>query len=168
MRYYIFDFATQYYWTHPDIKSPSDFVFTDKDYTDFSNMLANRNFSYKTFTQTSLNELIENARKEKYYDLHKDLFTQLEKDLSHSLSQDLALFRPEITELLEEEIVGRYFYEDGAIAWGLKKDEQLSKAVEILNNPLKYSSVLSGKSGSLLISSKSDDSGFCGRQKWKH
>ena len=65
LRYYIFDFATQYYWTHPDIKSPSDFVFTDKDYTDFSNMLASRNFSYKTLTQTSLNELIENARKEK-------------------------------------------------------------------------------------------------------
>lgn len=157
LRYYIFDFATQYYWTHPDIKSPSDFVFTDKDYNDFSDMLVSRNFSYKTSTQTSLNELIENARKEKYYDLHKDLFTQLENDLSHSLKKDLALFRPEVTELLEEEIVGRYFYEDGAIAWGLKKDEQISKAVEILNNPLKYSSVLSGKSGSLLISSKSDD-----------
>jgi len=156
IRYYIFDFATQYYWSHPDIKSPSDFVFADKDYADFSNMLANRNFSYKTSTQASLNELIENATKEKYYDLHKELFTQLEKDLSHNLSQDLILFRPEITELLEEEIVGRYFYEDGAIAWGLKKDEQLSKAVEVLNNPLKYSSVLSGKSGSLLISSKSD------------
>jgi carboxyl-terminal processing protease len=156
LRYYIFDFATQYYWAHPDIKSPSDFVFTDKDYADFSNMLSNRNFSYKTSTQTSLNELIENARKEKYYDLHKDLFIKLENDLSHSLSKDLALFRPEITELIEEEIVGRYFYEDGAIAWGLKKDDQLNKAVEILNNPLKYSSVLSGKSGSLISSSKSE------------
>jgi len=155
LRNFIFDFATQYYWSHPDIKTPADFMFTDKDYSDFAGMLATRNFSYKTITQTSLNELIETAKNEKYYDLHKDLFTRLEKELSHSLSQDLALFRPEITELLEEEIVGRYFYEGGAIAWGLKKDEQLSKAVEILNNPAKYSSVLSGKSGSLLISSKS-------------
>ncbi len=154
LRYYIFDFATQYYWEHPDLKSPSDFVFTDKDYSDFSNMLDNRHFSYKTVTQTSLNTLIENARKEKYYDLHKDLFTKLENDLSHSLSQDLGLFRPEITELIEEEIIGRYFYEDGAIAWGLKKDEQLSKAIEILDNPLKYSSILSGKSGSMIVSSK--------------
>jgi carboxyl-terminal processing protease len=159
MRNYIFDFATQYYWAHPVIKTPADFVFTDKDYTDFANMLATRNFSYKTITQTSLNELIETAKKEKYYDLHKDLFTRLENDLSHSLRQDLSLFRPEITELLEEEIVSRYFYEGGAIAWGLKRDEQLSKAVEILNNPAKYSSVLSGKSGSLLISSKSSAPG---------
>ncbi len=156
LRYYIFDFATQYYWAHPEIKSPADFVFTDKDYADFTRMLENRNFSYKTVTQASLNALIENARKEKYYDLHKDLFSRLENDLSHSLGQDLALFRPEITELIEEEIVGRYFYEDGAISWGLKKDEQLGKAIEILNNPLKYSSVLSGKSGSLLVSGKND------------
>ena len=155
MRNYIFDFATQYYWSHPDIRVPSDFVFTDKDYADFAEMLAARNFSYRTITQTSLNELIETAKKEKYYDLHRELFMKLEKDLSHSLSQDLAIFRPEITELLEEEIVGRYFYEGGAIAWGLRRDEQLSKAMEILNNPVKYSSVLSGKSGSLLISSKS-------------
>jgi carboxyl-terminal processing protease len=117
-------------------------------------MLENRHFSYKTITQTSLNTLIENARKEKYYDLHKDLFTQLENELSHSLGQDLALFRQEITTLIEEEIVGRYFYEAGAIAWGLKKDEQLSKAIEILDNPLKYSSILSGKSGSMVVSSK--------------
>jgi carboxyl-terminal processing protease len=148
LRYYIFDFATQYYWAHPGIKSPSEFVLTDQDYNDFKNMLVSRNFSYKTVTEASLNELIDNAKKEKYYDLHKDLFTQLEKDVAHSLDHDLTIFRPEITELLEEEIISRYFYEEGAIAWGLKKDEQVSKAIEILNTPGKYSSVLNGKAGS--------------------
>jgi carboxyl-terminal processing protease len=154
LRYLIFDYATQYFWDNPDLKSPSDFVFTDQDYADFKTLLLTRNFSYKTFTETSLNELIENAKKEKYYDIHKDLFTQLEKDVTHSLDHDLTLFRPEITELIEEEIISRYFYESGAIAWGLKKDEQVMKAIEVLNNPDKYSSVLSGKSGPIFISSK--------------
>ncbi|MCX6333954.1 MAG: S41 family peptidase [Bacteroidia bacterium] len=159
VRYYIFDFATQYYRTHPDIKSPSDFVFTDQDYSSFQNMLTARKFSYKTVTEASLNELIDNARKEKYYDLHKDLFMQLQKDLSHSLDQDLNLFRPEITELLEEEIISRYFYDDGAIAWGLKKDEQVTRAIEILGNPSKYSSLLNGKSSAVFISSSNEGSG---------
>jgi carboxyl-terminal processing protease len=154
LRYLIFDYATQYFWDNPDLKSPPDFVFTDQDYADFKTLLLTRNFSYKTFTETSLNELIENAKKEKYYDIHKDLFTQLEKDVTHSLDHDLTLFRPEITELIEEEIISRYFYESGAIAWGLKKDEQVMKAIEVLNNPDKYSSVLSGKSGPIFISSK--------------
>ena len=63
LRYYIFDFATNYYWAHPDIKSPEQFTFTDKDYADFKTFLLNRKFSYKTSTEESLNELITNAKK---------------------------------------------------------------------------------------------------------
>jgi carboxyl-terminal processing protease len=154
IRNLIFDFATQYYWAHPDIKSPSQFIFTDQDYTDFRNFLLSRKFDYKTVTEQSLNELISNAKKEKYYDLHKDLFNEIEKDITHSLDQDLSIFKPEIKELLEEEIVGRYFYDEGAIAWTIKNDDQVNKAIEVLNNKEKYSSILSGKTGSQLIAQK--------------
>ena len=64
--------------------------------------------------------------------MHKDLFTELEKDIAHNLDQDLTMFRSEITDLIEDEIISRYFYEDGAIAWTIKKDEQVLKALEIL------------------------------------
>jgi carboxyl-terminal processing protease len=154
IRNLIFDFATQYYWAHPDIKSPSQFIFTDQDYTDFRNFLLGRKFDYKTVTEQSLNELIINAKKEKYYDLHKDLFNEIEKDITHSLDQDLSIFKPEIKELLEEEIVGRYFYDEGAIAWTIKNDEQVNKAIEVLNNKEKYSSILSGQTGLQLITQK--------------
>ena len=74
LRNYIFDYVTNYYWSHPDIKSPEQFSFTDQDYSDFKTFLLNRSFSYKTVTEESLNELIANAKKEKYYDIHKELF----------------------------------------------------------------------------------------------
>lgn len=154
LRNFIFDYSTKYYWAHPDIKSPEQFTFTDQDYSDFKTFLEGRNFSYKTATEESLNELITNAKKEKYYDLHKDLFTEIEKDITHSLSQDLTQFRSEITDLIEDEIISRYFYEDGSIAWTLKKDEQVLKALEVLNNKAEYNSVLSGKSGSILMTRK--------------
>jgi carboxyl-terminal processing protease len=154
VRFLIFDFATQYYWAHPDIKTPSQFTFTDKDYSDFRNFLVERKFDYKTVTEQSLNELITNAKKEKYYDLHKDLFSEIEKDITHSLDQDLSVFKPEIKELLEEEIVGRYFYDEGAIAWTIKDDEQINKAIEVLNNKDKYSSILTGKTLPQLITQK--------------
>lgn len=151
LRNYIFDFATRYYWSHPDIKSLSDFSFTDKDYTDFGNFLKEKNFYYKTITESSLNSLIENAKREKYYDLHKDLFTKLEQDIAHSLDRDLEIFRDEITRLLEDEIIGRYFYEEGAIEWSVKEDEQIKKALEILNDKARYGSILSGKSSSPIL-----------------
>lgn len=156
LRNYIFDFATQYYWSHPDIKSPEQFSLNDKDYSDFKTMLLNRKFSYKTNTEESFNELIASAKKEKYYDVHKDLFTALEKDLAHDLDQDLTMFRSEISDLIEYEIISRYFYEDGAIKWTIKNDEQVLKALEILNNKEEYSSILKGKTGSILITRKND------------
>ena len=151
LRNFIFDFATDYYWAHQQIKSIDQFSFSDKDYADFKAFLLKRNFSYKTVTEESFNELIDNAKKEKYYDMHKDLFTALEKDLTHDLDQDLTLFRSEITELIEDEIISRFFYESVAISWTLKKDEQVLKALEILNNKITYNSILNGKSGSSLI-----------------
>ncbi len=157
LRNYIFDFATQYFWAHPDIKYPEQFSFTDQDYNNFRTFLLNRNFSYKTVTEESLNELIVNAKKEKYYDLHKDLFTDLEKDIAHNLDHDLTMFKGEITDLLEDEIISRYFYEEGAIAWTIKKDEQVSKALDILNNKEEYNSILKGKTGSILITMKNDE-----------
>ena len=150
LRNLIFDYATRYYWSHPEIKSPEQFSITDEDYADFSNFLKERKFDYRTFTETSLNELIVNAKKEKYYELYKDLFTELQKDIAHNLDQDLTIFRDEITRLLEEEIIGRYFYEGGAIAWSIKKDEQIIKALEILNDKGKYGSILTGKSAPVL------------------
>jgi len=148
---YIFYYATRYYWSHPLLKTVDGFSFTDQDYDDFKNYLTSRNFSYRTITEMSLNELISNAKREKYYDIHKDLFSELQKELNHTLDSDLTTFRNEITGLLEDEILGRYFYEAGSIEWTIKTDEQVLKAVEILNKSQDYNSILQGKKGSILI-----------------
>lgn len=151
VRNLIFDFATKYYWSHPGPVTLEQFSLTDQDYSDFITFLKNRNFNYRTETEGSLNELLINAKKEKYYELHKDLFSKLEKELGHTLENDLMTFRKEITGLLEDEIIGRYLYEEGSIAWSLKNDEQVLRAVDILNQNEKYKSILQGKEGSILI-----------------
>ena len=39
LRNFIFDFATEYYWAHPELKSIDQFSFSDKDYADFKAFL---------------------------------------------------------------------------------------------------------------------------------
>jgi carboxyl-terminal processing protease len=151
LRNYIFDYANQYYWSHPGLKTIDQFSFTSQDYSDFMKYLTNRNFSYRTETEESLNELIVNAKREKYFEQHKELFIEIQKDLNHSLSEDLNTFKNEITGLLEDEILTRYFYEEGSIAWSIKTDEQVLKAIDILNKSQDYNSILQGKKGSVLI-----------------
>lgn len=157
IRNYIFDYASRYFWTNPAPESVEKFSITDQDYADFKKYLGERKFSYSTITELSLNELISNAKKEKYYDLHKDLFSELQNELMHTLDNDLETFRNEITELLTDEIIGRYFYEEGSIKLSLETDEQIKKAVEILKSGDEYNSILQGRSGSILITH--DDNG---------
>jgi carboxyl-terminal processing protease len=163
LRNYVFDFATQYYWSHPEIVTPEQFKFTDNDFTSFKDFLAKRNFNYKTTTEQSFNELVANAKREKYFESHKDLFVSLEKDITHNLEQDLITFKKEITEIIEDEIIGIYFYEAGSIVWTLKSDEQINKALEVLNNKELYSSILKGKTGSILVTNKDNKGSVAGK-----
>jgi carboxyl-terminal processing protease len=151
LRNYIFDYANKYYWTHPALKTIDEFSFTDQDYSEFMKYLATRNFNYRTETEESLNNLIFNAKKEKYYDQHEEIFTELQKELDHSLDTDLLTFKSEITGLLEDEILNRYFYEEGSIEWSLDTDIQVLKAVDILNRNQDYNSILQGKKAPVLI-----------------
>ena len=151
LRNYIFDYANRFYWSKPGLKTIDQFMFTDQDYSDFMKYLSGRGFSYQTETEESLNQLISSAKKEKYYDRHEDIFSEMQKELNHSLDDDLLTFRNEITGLLEDEILNRYFYEAGSIAWSLKTDEQVLKAIDILNKSQDYNSILQGKKGSILI-----------------
>jgi carboxyl-terminal processing protease len=154
LRNYIFDYATKYYWSHKDITSPEQIAFSDRDYDDFRTWLEGRKFNYTTVTEQSFDELVANAKKEKYYEIHKDLFTSLQKDITHDLAEDLKTFKTEIAELLTDEIIGRYFYEDGAIKWTIKSDEQVLKAIDILNNKIQYGAILKGTVGPIIVADK--------------
>ena len=46
--------------------------------------------------------------------------------------------------ILETEIVGRYYYQKGAIESTLKKDPAIEKAMSTLNDQSLYNSILSG------------------------
>ena len=53
-----------------------------------------------------------------------------------------------------DEIMGRYFYEDGAIKWTIKTDEQVLKAINILNNKIQYGAILKGSVGPIIVADK--------------
>ena len=149
LRSFIFDFATKYFWDHESIDVPGQFSLSDQDWIDFADYLESREFSYNNSTEGALDVLTTTAKREKYYEINRDLFDKLKEKLEHNLGNDLKLFRDEITRLLEDEIIGRYYYEDGVIRHTINDDKQISKAVEILIDKIIYSSTLKGESGTL-------------------
>ena len=149
VRSLIFDFATDFYWDNPEIAEPGSFKISDETYLSFEDFLGEKDFTYESVTESSLKRLTEAAKIEKYYENNESLFEELKKSLDHNLHEDLILFQDELTRLLEDEIIGRYYYEEGVIKHSLDQDKQLGKALEVLNDENLYASTLKGTSGML-------------------
>jgi len=137
----IFDYATYYNSKTEKIASPEEFVITPEIYADFIQFVKGQDFKYESKTESELDNLLEVAKHEKYYDISKDEFEKLKSKLGHNLDMDLEHFKKEISELLADEIVSRYYYQKGAIKAALREDSDISKALDILHKPDGYAAI---------------------------
>jgi carboxyl-terminal processing protease len=81
-------------------------------------------------------------KKRKYFSAAAAEFEVLKKKISHDKNADLQKFKDEITELLENEIVSRYYYQSGQIEASFKNDLEIKKATAALKDKDVYSSIL--------------------------
>lgn len=142
----IFDYATEYRNTHASIPSADKFSIDDAEYTKFVQWLGGKEYDYTTRVETSLGELEEYAKKENYYADIRDQVDGLRKKMSHNKDQDLVKNKREISELLEQEILSRYYWERGIKEASFDSDPQLMEALTVLRTPTKYKSLLAGTS----------------------
>ncbi|OMP77807.1 S41 family peptidase [[Flexibacter] sp. ATCC 35208] len=141
-RQYIFDYATQYYYSHPKIAAAGTFALNEDDFTDFMHYLDGRNYSYKTRSEEALENFQATARKEKYYDAVSKEFDALQAKMKHDKKQDLLKNKTEIKHLLEEEISNRYYMQKGRIAQSLATDNEVTEAVKVLHDSQRYQQLL--------------------------
>ena len=111
-------------------------------YTTNSKPIWKKKFSYETESQQILNKLIEAAKAEKYYDTAKEQIAALENDFTHSIDRDMDLFKDEITSFLTEQFIQRYYYLQGVIEYKVQHDQEVAKAVEVLNDKEVYRNTL--------------------------
>jgi len=141
-RNHIFDFATEYFYKHSKISDASSFFITDQDYNDFVSWLEGKEYDYTTFLQKSVEEMKKNAEKVDYYSEIKSQIEVLEKRINHSKEQDLITHKSEIRKILSEEIISRYYFQEGMIAAGLGDDVDVVAARKYFDQPEKFRLVL--------------------------
>lgn len=138
-KFMIFDFATKFSNEHESIAQPEEFKITDDIYKQFSAFLKENKFEYDSQSKDEMDELIKSAKRDKYFDMAESEFEALRAKLEPNLDKDLGLFKDEISELLQDEIVTRYYYQKGAIRAAINEDKGIKKAIEELNSPSAYS-----------------------------
>lgn len=123
------DYANIYYTKNNSIKTPKEFVLSNKEYEDFVEYASSREFDSRSTAQTYIDQMLKSAKNEGLYELSKKEFDALEKQLNISKKQMLELKVDEIKPLLEEEIVQKYYFVPGRVETILKTDEQLKEAL---------------------------------------
>jgi len=142
VRNLIFNYATEYANKYDSIAPAQKFALTDEEYDDYVAYLQDKYFDYQTETELTFQRLKEIATRERYMENAMAEFAALQAKISYDRSKDLELFKDDIKELLEEEIISRYYYSTGQIANSLRKDSQIRIAVDILQKPEIYASTL--------------------------
>jgi carboxyl-terminal processing protease len=139
----IFDYATQYYYSNPDIDAANGFELSDEEYDKFTTWLRDKDYDYVTEVEQTIDDLIETSKDEKYYQDIEEQIMSLRKKVQHNKEQDLQKFKAEIKELLEEEIASRYYLSEGKIEASFDEDEVLQAAIDVLNDQEQYENILS-------------------------
>ena len=136
------DFATDYCKTHLTIAPAAEFAISDADFEAFKRMAVESGFKYDRLSEKRLDDLKKVAEFEGYLKDAEAEFAALAKKLEHNLERDFDNFKDDIKELVEMEIVKRYYFQRGTVESGLRDDVDFDKAVEILHNPEEYNRIL--------------------------
>ncbi|MGM9746297.1 MAG: S41 family peptidase [Paludibacteraceae bacterium] len=138
----LFDYATAYVRTHKAIAAPDQFALTDAEYDDFIDYVKAQNFTYELQSAQMLNEVRQMVEAEGYAADADTLLTQLANTLKPDIDRDLRRFRHDIEEFLGAEIVKRYYFQKGAVAYGLRFDQWLHQAVELFDDESRCADLL--------------------------
>lgn len=139
----VFDYATLYQKKNKSIAAPESFNLDDNDFNDFVNYISDKEYDYVTESEIKLEELKKKAEEEKYFPEIKNEYEALKSKIVHNKQLDVQNNKAEIKQILEEEIVSRYYYQKGRVHASLKKDREVEKAIEILSDSALYTGILS-------------------------
>ncbi|MFN5369851.1 MAG: S41 family peptidase [Bacteroidia bacterium] len=141
----LFDFATDYRLKNSEIPAAKSFSVNDNIFEEFVKYIGDKEIKYETESEELLGKLKEAAEKEKYFESVQQEYNALKDKMLRDKKADIQKAKTEISELLADEIVSRYYYQRGRIENSFAKDEELKKAVEILKNKSFYDDILAGR-----------------------
>ena len=137
----IFNYVTRYYYKNPTLgdRIPS---ISDSDYSDFKQFLKSQKFSFDTETELALKNTLAVAKKEKMEESIALEYQQLLNALQKSEDLLLDKNQKEIKNLILDEIIKRYQYQEGLYQYYIKNNAEVKKAITILDNNSEYKSIL--------------------------
>ena len=137
----IFNYVTSYYYKNPTLVIDIPTI-SDSDYSDFKQFLITRKFNFDTETELALKNTLATAKKENLDETIALEYQQLLAALQKSESALLDKNKKEIKNLIIDEIIKRYQYQEGLYRYYLNNNSEIKKGVSVLNSSSEYKSIL--------------------------
>lgn len=141
----IFNFATDYCLKHDTIADPKNFKLSDTEYESFKEFVKKEEFEFETKTSKSLKSLKEKAAEDSVLLDIEPQIQEIEKTIAAEKEKDIELYKSEIRDFIEVEIVARYYFQSGKIENRLNDDVDVLEAIKILSDDNRYTSILSAQ-----------------------
>jgi len=137
----IFNYVTAYYYKNPNLGDKIPTI-SDADFLDFKQFLKTQKVNLDTETELALKNTLAAAKKEKIDESITSEYQQLFIALQKSEETLLDKNKTEIKNLILDEIIKRYQYQEGLYLYYLKNNSEIKKATTVLNNSTEYKSIL--------------------------
>ena len=138
----IFKYATEYRQNKSEIDAADKFKLSEQDLLEFKKYMLKQEFSYSSSSEEQLKKWKEITEKEGEFDKIKSEYDAILSKLTSSKEANFEKSKDEIKNILENEIVSRYYFQNGRIINGFTSDKSIANAIEILQNSSRYNTIL--------------------------
>ncbi len=137
-----FNYATNYFYKNSTIAEPSKFKLNESDFSSLKNYLSKNNEEFETTTEVSFKKAKQKSTSENLDRNLDKTFKELLDKIQFEKLKELDKNKEEILHKLTEEIVKRYYYDEGVYMQKSVFDSTIIKAMSILNNTEEYKAIL--------------------------
>ena len=138
----IFNFASQYYYENPEISSPESYVFEDAEYENFISFLLKGDSNFQTKSEKKFQAAFDLSSEENLSTGIKSSYDDLSEQLKRQKIEELNKNKERIKEVINDEIINRYYYKKGEYQNHIAFSPYLKEAISLLEDDDRYRSIL--------------------------
>lgn len=144
---HIDDFLTDYCRRHYDelVVEPQKYHFDQAAYEEFIEFMKEKEVPWESEAELRWKEFKKAAEKERWSESIDTPLAQIDNLFANTTEDNLRLYQREISDIIEEQMVSRYCFNEGGIHHTIPIDTELAKAVEILQDKPLYTEIVTSR-----------------------
>lgn len=140
------DFITEFCRRHYDelegAVRPIEYSFTDENYAEFVEFMKDKEVAWENPANYFWKEFTKAAEKESWHEGIKEQMAEIAETLKMDTEDYVVLYKDDIKDIIESQIVTRYCFNRGEVMHSLEEDNTVKEAVKLLGEAERYSHIL--------------------------